>query len=187
MSRIVARPTLLIALSLLTITPAFAGTEAFDRQMASIQAEYARIHRALAGDNLDGVADAARRIVTLSGQLDPSTVTGEHADHYQALPSKIQTAAARLADATDLQAARAAFKDLSKPMAMWVTMSRPDGLNVVYCSMAKGSWIQQGTTILNPYEGSSMLHCGEIVSGAHTGHGGMEHGAMKRGDTTMQH
>jgi len=31
-------------------------------------------------------------------------------------------------------------------------------------SMAKASWLQTGKTILNPYMGASMLHCGKIKS-----------------------
>jgi len=31
--------------------------------------------------------------------------------------------------------------------------------------MAKGSWLQSGKEIKNPYYGKSMLACGEIVGG----------------------
>jgi hypothetical protein len=59
-------------------------------------------------------------------------------------------------------------------MAMWGTMSKPKGIDVVFCSMAKGSWLQKRGEVRNPYYGSSMLTCGEVVGGdAHhpSGHG----------------
>ena len=45
---------------------------------------------------------------------------------------------------------REAFKELSRPLAMWATMSKPAGLNVVFCSMAKGSWLQRDKTDRQP-------------------------------------
>ncbi len=170
------RTLFLIAATLLVSSTALGGTEAFDKQMKPLYTEYARIHQALASDSLAGVPGAAKRIATLATKLDAASVTGEHAAHYQKLPGQIQAAAKTLKSATDLTSAREAFKDLSKPVAMWVTMSHPAGLNVVYCSMSKGSWVQKGATVMNPYYGASMLHCGEIVSGADKkGHdGGMD-------------
>jgi hypothetical protein len=35
---------------------------------------------------------------------------------------------------------------------------------VAYCPMAKASWLQTSKTILNPYMGTSMVHCGQIKS-----------------------
>jgi hypothetical protein len=64
-------------------------------------------------------------------------------------------------------------------MAMWATMSRPEGISVVYCSMAPGSWLQRGTTIANPYYGAGMLRCGEIVAGPGSGQPGKKEGRGK--------
>lgn len=36
------------------------------------------------------------------------------------------------------------------------------GLNVIYCSMAPGRWLQRGTQVKNPYYGKDMLTCGEV-------------------------
>lgn len=47
---------------------------------------------------------------------------------------------------------------------MWVSMSKPKGMSVVYCGMAKGSWIQKKGKIQNPYD-RRMPRCGTIVGG----------------------
>jgi len=144
---------------------ALAGTEKFDKQMQGVLKEYLKIPEALAADRTDGVKEAAGKIKKLAAKLDPSTVSGEHEGHYKDIPKNLTASAHKLMKAKDIKAMREALKDLSKPMAMWATMSKPKDVNVVYCSMAPGSWLQRGTTIANPYYGAKMLRCGEIVSG----------------------
>ena len=157
----------LVALSLLIVhaSVALAGTEKFDEQMQPVLKAYLEIPTALAADRTGGVKEAAKKIKKLTAGLDPSTVTGEHAGHYKDIPKNLAAAAERMMKAKDIAAMREALKDLSKPMAMWATMSRPEGVNVVYCSMAPGSWLQRGTAVANPYYGAKMPRCGEIVAG----------------------
>jgi len=168
----------LVAATLLTAPPpsAHAATAAFDQAMGPVLAQYMRVHSALSSDKLDGVSAAAKRIGTLAAKVKPGTVTGKHKAHYASLPKKIRAAANKLARAKSIDKARTAFKELSRPMAMWATMSRPTGVNVVFCSMAKGSWLQTSAKIRNPYYGAKMLGCGQIIGGANQGKAG---GRMK--------
>ncbi len=153
--------------AVLQVSPAGAasGTEKFDRQMKPILTSYLAIQAALAKDSVKGVSANAKAIAKAAKKLTPKSVTGQHAEHYAGLPKKLQTAANALGKANSLAKAREAFKDLSKPMAMWGTMSEPKGISVVYCGMAKASWLQKGKEIRNPYYGASMLTCGDIVGG----------------------
>ncbi len=80
----------------------------------------------------------------------------QHAD--PALKSLAKSAA----EAGDIAAVRAAFKPLSAGMLKGEV---PEGYVRAYCPMAdqnKGAdWIQKdGPSIMNPYFGASMLHCG---------------------------
>lgn len=145
--------------------PVFAGTEKFDAAMQPVLAEYLAIVDRLASDRTEGVADAAKKIEQLAAGVSPADVTGEHAAHYAGIPGKIAENARKMAAAKDLESLRTALVDLSKPMAMWATMSRPSGVNVVFCSMKPGSWLQKGAQIHNPYYGAAMSSCGEIISG----------------------
>jgi len=74
-----------------------------------------------------------------------------------------------LAKTKGIEAMRKALKPLSQPLVMWATMSKAAGVNVVFCSMAKGSWLQKEKVIANPYYGSKMLRCDEIISGKDKG------------------
>jgi hypothetical protein len=145
--------------------PVFAGSEQFDAKMQPILAEYLKITGSLASDKTDGVNDAAKKIESLAGGISSSSVTGEHAAHYASIPGKISDSAKKMAAAKDIESIRAAFADLSKPMVMWASMSKPSGINVIYCSMKPGSWLQKGAEIHNPYYGAAMPTCGEIISG----------------------
>jgi hypothetical protein len=153
------------------------GTDAFDKAMAPVLTDYLAIHGALAGDNMEGVKSAATSIAATAKKLDPAGVRGEHAEHYGDLPAKLEKAAAAVAAATTVDEARDAYKELSKPMAMWGPMSKPKGIVVMFCSMAKASWLQRKGDVKNPYYGRKMLGCGEVVGGDHgeAGHKGPHH------------
>ncbi len=145
------------------VAAAHASQESFDQQMNLVLVEYLKIGDTLASDNMDGVAAAAGAIVTLSAKLDASNVESGHAKHYQGIAQKVPEAAKKLQSAADIAAARKAFAELSKPMVMWVEHQSAKPATVVYCSMYPGSWLQKGQSIRNPYYGSKMLTCGEVV------------------------
>jgi len=134
--------------------------------MQPIVSAYLRIQQTMAADKLTGVAAAARAISKATKELGKAKVSGEHAKHYQGIPDKLAAAAESLATADSLEEARERMKALSRPMALWATLSKPKGVDVVYCSMAKGSWLQRPGPVRNPYYGASMLQCGEVVQAA---------------------
>jgi hypothetical protein len=148
---------------------AHANTSTFDAQMKPIAEAYLAVQAQLAQDGMTDVVKHAAAIKQAVAKLDPKTVNGQHAGHFAALPEKIATAAAALEGAQDIKAAREAFKALSRPVVMWASMSKPEGISVMYCSMAKGSWLQNDTAVRNPYYGKQMLACGEIIEGAGKG------------------
>lgn len=178
MKRAIEALSLVLIFLMFSSGSARAGTSTFDKAMQPIVKQYLKIHKALADDTTKGVAGAAKKITRLTAKVDVKTVKGEHAGHYKDLPKKIKTAAIALSKIKGLKEQREAFKPLSRPLVMWATMSKPDGINVVFCSMAKGSWLQTDKVIANPYYGSQMLRCGEVVSGKDKGTAG---GHMKHG------
>jgi len=156
---------------------AFAGgADEFDERMRPVLASYLDIQEALAADSTDGIQAAARSIAREAVKLDAKSVTGEHTAHYRDLPTQLQRAAAAVSSASSLEATREAFKQLSKPIAMWATMSQHPVVDVVFCSTAKSSWVQQHGAVRNPYYGKSMPTCGEVVSGAGHSIEPMKHG-----------
>lgn len=69
-----------------------------------------------------------------------------------------------------LEAARVTFEVMSTGMIDYL-QAHPEqqaGLVIVHCPMAfrgKGAlWVQREGRVMNPYEGSRMLHCGETLA-----------------------
>jgi len=141
------------------------GTQRFDAQMQPILESYLQIAKALSNDSLDGVQKEAQAIAKHARSLDSGSVSGEHAAHYKDIPMNLKKAAEALGEAKTLDEARDSFKQLSMPMAMWATMSEPENVDVLYCSMAKASWVQRQGNVRNPYYGSAMRECGRVVGG----------------------
>ncbi len=158
----------MIVMTVLMMVLSLFAENSFDETMNKITVEYMKIKDTLTNDKTDNINNNAKSILKLSKKLDLTNVTEEHQAHFKKLPMNISAAAKDLSKAKDIKAMRKAFNDLSKPMAMWVTMMKPAGINVAYCSMNPGSWLQTGKEIRNPYYGASMLKCGEIVSEAYS-------------------
>jgi len=113
---------------------------------------YVEIHDALALDSLDGVSAKAGAVAAAA-----ATVGAPAAD--------VRTAAALLAEATDINDARTKFATLSDAVIAYQTdqqLELPDGVRVAVCPMIQKPWMQRGDTITNPYYGSSMLTCGDF-------------------------
>lgn len=155
----------LAVLVLLIGTISLFGEEVqFDDVMMDISKSYLEIHSNLSSDLEKGNVELAKQILPFVEVLRSSKISDEHLEHYKSIPDNLNTALAQFLVAKDIKGQRNAFRELSKPMAMWASMANPEGLNVVYCSMSPGSWLQKDKEILNPYFGASMLHCGEIIS-----------------------
>jgi len=155
------------ASTLLARGPSTDVTTAFEQAFDPYEA----IHAALAADTLEGVAANARKIAVIARSSADSFDAGragvpeDKASQCQALLPEVVDAANRLARATTLDEAREAFGELSRPMVRWRGMfSGNDKPNVVFCPMARKPWLQESGEIANPYYGSKMLRCGDIVS-----------------------
>jgi hypothetical protein len=139
--------------------------QTFAAAMQPIVAEYMQLCDILAADKTEGVAKAAEKIAELAGKLNAENIAGTYAHHYQKIPARIQAGVQKVAAAKDLEAIRAVLTELSKPIVLWVTLAKPSGIKIAYCSMKPGAWLQKDTVLRNPYYGSQMLHCGEIIAG----------------------
>jgi hypothetical protein len=151
------RSMMLTAVGLAALTFTATTGHAADKAMDTVLTEYGKIHEALAKDTVAGVPEAAAKIQAAAKTL--AAPAG-----FAQLPKQVGDAAQALSAAKDLRAARAAFKDLSTPLAAWAQATKPAGVAVLNCSMAHASWLQSDTAVRNPYYGSSMLRCGDVVT-----------------------
>ncbi len=137
----------------------------FDDTMGAVLGEYLKIQSALALDTTEGIGPAAKAIGRLAKDLKPQGAVGTHAAHYENIPQDLLKACQKMSKAESIKSAREAFKDLSKPVSMWVSMAKPEGKSVMYCPMVKTGWVQEGSETRNPYFGAKMSRCGKKVGG----------------------
>lgn len=114
-----------------------------------IVGNYLTIQTALVNDDLAPVSAAAKALQ-------------QHAATLGTDGKPVAEAAARTAEARTLDAARAAFGDLSTAIIGYADRSKQPvaGKIVAYCPMAKKSWVQTDGAIANPYYGKAMATCG---------------------------
>jgi Cu(I)/Ag(I) efflux system membrane fusion protein len=160
----------LLPLTLLLLTtalPAAAQGTAFQE----ILTHYENARQTLATDTDEGVAEKGRAIHGILESLaadwsaERAGVDPTEAEAARALLPELTEAAAALAESSDIQTARDAFYELSKPLVRLRGAVRGDVPVVAYCSMAKRSWLQPEGELGNPYYGRSMPTCGEVVDG----------------------
>jgi len=121
---------------------------------ASIMDPYLTIEEALVKDDVTPVRQNAGNIATAATALGAPAF-------------KIDTAAAQLASADDLDTAREKFGILSDAIVTYMTgnkLNGGDGVKVAYCPMKQKPWMQKGDAIANPYYGdkSDMATCGSF-------------------------
>jgi len=101
---------------------------------------------------VDDLPAAQRAAATLAAAADKAPL------------GDLAKAAAALAKAADLDAARLAFGDASKALIVHLVAHPGDaaGLHAFRCPMAKGfkKWVQRSETLANPYMGQRMPRCG---------------------------
>ena len=129
-----------------------------DREIDLVLEQYARIHASLISDTTTGVDAAAQSIVKIAAGIKTAETK---ALGLTASVSK----AARAIQGKNLEEARTEFFELSKPLLAYVYQfySGEQEYFRFYCDMAKKGWVQDTKDLRNPYYGSSMLTCGELI------------------------
>lgn len=115
---------------------------------------YLAIGEVLAEDSVTGLPELAAKVV-------------EAADSRAAEPGvePMVVAAGRIAS-PDIATARLMYGKMSEGMIAWLAAhpEQREGLMLIHCPMTFNNqgayWVQREGKILNPYEGSMMLHCG---------------------------
>jgi hypothetical protein len=113
---------------------------------------YLKIQLALFNGNTDELRMHAGNIATAASALGAPAM-------------KISSAALQLASAGDLADARAKFGTLSETIDTYMTglqLRPPEGVQVAVCPMVNKPWLQEGSTLANPYYGSAMPTCGSF-------------------------
>lgn len=89
--------------------------------------------------------------------------TTEHTA-WMKVVKKLTADAKSISTTTDLKKQRETFKSLSKNTYDLIKVSKSDvAVYKQYCPMADADWLSKEKAVKNPYYGSSMLTCGNVV------------------------
>jgi len=129
-----------------------------DKSVDAILKDYFTIQSALAQDKTTGVDAAAQSMDRTAKSI------GANDPEIKSLVTEIE-ASARKIQGQSLEAARNTFFDLSRPLLTYLNKyhASKDSYFRFFCPMAKKGWIQSDKDTRNPYYGSSMLKCGELI------------------------
>ncbi|RJP22624.1 MAG: efflux RND transporter periplasmic adaptor subunit [Candidatus Abyssobacteria bacterium SURF_5] len=122
---------------------------------------YLPLWRTLAADSKEGVSQYSEK---LAGAAAKAADVAASADLQSRLVTLQQAAKSMKAD--DVDQARESFKEVSRALvAIFETYKAPmqDTYVIIECPMLKEKWIQDSEEVRNPYYGSAMLNCGEVV------------------------
>lgn len=142
----------------------------FVSQLQKVLDGYLAIQAALAADSLGQAAAAAKAAEQLLAGVDMKLLSGEDHERWMASATDLHKALAEVGGAADIQAARKAFAVLSEQMAASAGRYGLPASGAIYrmhCPMAfegRGAdWLQVGSAVHNPYFGSAMPQCGDVV------------------------
>ena len=119
--------------------------------IADVVGPYLAMQESLVKDELGPVAAAAASL-----QKGAAAIGADGA--------AMVAAAGKAREAKTLEAARAAFGDLSAALIAYADRAKQpiEGKVVAFCPMANKAWVQADGTIANPYYGTSMATCGSV-------------------------
>jgi len=150
--------------------PADAPPE-FRKQLEAVYKAYLSVQKSLSGDDLERAKKASGQVLDAVGKVDMGLVKGDAHMKWMKQEEAIKKNAEELKDSDDLEEARVWFEGLSNAvLSVAETFGSPSDMELykVHCPMAfdnKGAdWLQSQKDVMNPYYGSKMYRCGEVVA-----------------------
>ncbi|MBI4583541.1 MAG: DUF3347 domain-containing protein [Planctomycetes bacterium] len=115
---------------------------------------------------MKGIPEAKKELASALEALSkkaPKGLSPKNKDQRSKALEAALAAASKL-DGSDLKNARQTFGALSAELRKFVEAFPAEvDAYVLYCDMAKKSWLQDSSKVLNPYYGSAMSECGKVV------------------------
>jgi hypothetical protein len=152
------------------VKPSFVNTGAkLTIQVQRIYKTYLNIQTALASDKSTEAAMQAVIVDQLINGFDTTNLPADQKEAYEVHASKIRELAINMSNTRDINVQRTTFSPLSDHVYELVkTFGNDRPVYQTHCAMAfdgKGaSWLSDKTEIRNPYYGSEMLECGEVIN-----------------------
>ncbi|MHC0442379.1 DUF3347 domain-containing protein [Flavobacterium sp. 3-210] len=140
-------------------------TEIIDAsQLQSVYDAYFNVKDALIKSDSKLTSAKATALLTAITAVKMDKLKSNEHTVWMKVVKKLTADAKNISTTTDLKKQRESFKSLSKSTYDLIKVSSPDQpIYKQYCPMADADWLSKEKAVKNPYYGSSMLTCGNVV------------------------
>ena len=150
--------------------PSAQTPSAFSEQLGAVVKVNFELVRWLSGDDPEESRRAATTALQALGKVDASLLDGAHGDIWAPLRQGMQEGLTAMVGEQDFEEMRVPhFEQFSDSLTQAVRVFGTGSVAPVYramCPMVKGRegfWLQANQEVTNPYHGSRMFSCGDIV------------------------
>ncbi|MHC0447433.1 DUF3347 domain-containing protein [Flavobacterium sp. 3-218] len=133
-------------------------------QLQSVYDSYFAVKDALIKSDSKLTSAKAATLLAAINAVKMDKLKGSEHTVWMKVVKKLTADAKSISTTTDLKKQRETFKSLSKNTYDLIKVSNPDQpIYKQYCPMADADWLSKEKAVKNPYYGSSMLTCGNVV------------------------
>jgi membrane fusion protein, copper/silver efflux system len=144
--------------------------DAFQDQLRAVYTAYIEVSEQFVESDFAGAQEAASALPPAIAAIDMTLLSAAAHEEWMPLHETLESAAAAIEGAADLDAMRLAFEPLSNALADAITrfgIAEGSPVYRVHCPMAMDNagadWLHTAPEVLNPYYGDAMLRCGRVV------------------------
>ena len=141
-----------------SINKSFAQDSRQQSQLSQLLTQYYSIKDALVDGNGPNASASAEQFIKTLNSIDYKVISEGNIN-------TLLKDATSISETKDIKKQRDQFANLSNNMAALAKAVKLSSKPIyqVYCPMKKANWLSYEQTIKNPYYGSAMLSCGEVV------------------------
>jgi len=133
-------------------------------QLKPVFDNYFALKDALIKSDAKTTSAKAATLLTAINAVKMDKLKSDEHTAWMKVMKKITADAKSISSNQDLKKQREAFKSLSKSTYELIKVSNPaQTVYYQYCPMADANWLSKEKVVKNPYYGSSMLTCGNVV------------------------
>ena len=138
--------------------------EAADSQLQNVYDAYFTVKDALIKSDSKLTSAKAKDLLNAITAVKMDKLKSNEHTVWMKVVKKLTADAKSISATTDLKKQRETFKSLSKSTYDLIKVSNPEQpIYKQYCPMADADWLSKEKAVKNPYYGSSMLTCGNVV------------------------
>ena len=138
--------------------------DANSSQLQSVYDAYFTVKDALIKSDSKLTSAKAKNLLNAISAVKMDKLKSTEHTAWMKVMKKLSADAKSISVTTDLKKQRETFKSLSKNTYDLIKVSKSDvAVYKQYCPMADADWLSKEKAVKNPYYGSSMLTCGNVV------------------------